>query len=250
VFNATQSVPMTATSEKVLADLERVTWERSRRQSVPGLAARVEAIKRYQQRRFMLTYADLLQSERYGPAARFFLEELYGPGDFAARDAQFARVVPSIVRVFPDDIVQAISALAELHALSEALDSAMATELESVEVDARTYAVCWQRSADPEQRSRQISLTIGLGKSLERLTRKPILRATLRLMRGPAQAAGLGDMQQLLEAGFDAFVRMRGASEFLSLVESRERLLSERIFRAPVDEELAATFDRIALGLP
>ena len=32
---------------------------------------------------------------RYAGAARFFLDELYGPGDFSQRDAQFARVVPA-----------------------------------------------------------------------------------------------------------------------------------------------------------
>jgi len=49
---------------------------------------------------------------RYGPAAHFFLEELYGPRDFADRDTQFARVVPALVRLFPREIVATVAILA------------------------------------------------------------------------------------------------------------------------------------------
>ena len=67
---------------------------------LPGLADKVEAIKRYQQPRFSHTYADLLASDRYAGAARFFLDELYGPGDFGRRDTHVSQVVPALVRLF------------------------------------------------------------------------------------------------------------------------------------------------------
>ena len=38
-----------------------------------------------------------------------------------------------------------------------------------------------------------------------------MLRNSLRLMRGPAQVAGLGDLQAFLESGFETFRAMRGA---------------------------------------
>ena len=56
------------------------------------------------------------------------------------------------------------------------------------------------------------------------------MRSTLKLMRGPAQAAGLSDLQRFLESGFDAFGAMRGASEFLALVAQRERALAAALF--------------------
>ena len=37
------------------------------------------------------THADLLASERYHDAARFFLEDLYGTKDFSACDARVRR---------------------------------------------------------------------------------------------------------------------------------------------------------------
>ncbi len=241
---------MPATADSILAHLSRVDAERLRRQTAPGLAAKVDAIKRYQQRRFSLTYADLLTTARYGAAARFFLDELYGPGDFSTRDSQFARVVPAIVRLFPREIVDTVSALAGLHDLSESLDTAMGMVLTSVQVDAQAYTAAWQRASDPTQRGRQISLTVSLGWSLDQLTRKTLLRKSLRMMRGPALAAGLGDLQGLLERGFDAFATMRGAQEFLAMVESREQNLATRLFAANLSGREWSRADSALLGLP
>lgn len=75
-------------------------------------------------------------------------------------------------------------------------------------------------------------LTVHLGESLDRLTRKPLLRHSLRMMRGPAKAAGFAHLQGLLEAGFDAFQSMSGAREFLSVVAQRERLLAAALYAA------------------
>ncbi|MCU0775252.1 MAG: hypothetical protein MUC74_12370, partial [Ideonella sp.] len=57
----------------ILSELQAVEAERRHRLGVAGLADRVEGLKDYQQRRFAMTYPDLLASERYGAAARFFL---------------------------------------------------------------------------------------------------------------------------------------------------------------------------------
>ena len=59
---------------------------------------------------------------------------------------------------------------------------------------------------------------LAVGSALDRYTRNPLLRASLRLMRGPAAAAGLGALQGFLERGFDTFREMRGAREFLDTV--------------------------------
>lgn len=73
---------------------------------------------------------------------------------------------------------------------------------------------------------------MAVGESLDRLTRKPLLRQSLRLMRGPAQMAGLGALQTFLETGFDTFRAMRGATEFLSTVRQREDRLARGLFQA------------------
>src|SRR5687768_10923895 len=122
---------MTPTGQTILDHLRIVEAERARRAADPSLGERVRALKSYQQARFANTYADLLQTERYARATRFFLEELYGPHDFAQRDDQFARIVPALVRLFPDEMVDTVAVLGALHALSETLDTQTAQQLDS-----------------------------------------------------------------------------------------------------------------------
>ena len=50
------------------------------------------------------------------------------------------------------------------------------------------------------------------------------------MMRGPAQLAGLGELQSFLERGFTAFRSMRSAQAFLDTIIERERALSARLF--------------------
>ena len=55
-----------------------VTALRLHRTGDPALGAAVGRVKTLQAQRFRGTYADLMASPAFGPAARFFLEELYG----------------------------------------------------------------------------------------------------------------------------------------------------------------------------
>jgi hypothetical protein len=228
---------MSANAESILHHLRTVDAERRHRAGHPELNVRVQALKGYQQRRFSHTYGDLLKTPRYGPAARFFLEELYGPDDFSQRDAQFARVVPALVRLFPQEIVATVDTLAQLHALSEALDTLTAGHLAAPHVDAVAYVRAWQRTGRPDDREKQIVLTLAVGESLDRLTRNPLLRHTLRMMRGPAKAAGLAELQRFLESGFDTFKAMGGAREFLSNIGTRERGLARALFEAQLQAD-------------
>ena len=219
-------------AESLLNELRAVDAERALRAADPALDAQVLALKAYQQRRFAHTYADLLTHPRYEAATRFFLNELYGPDDFRQRDAQFARVIPTLTRLFPEEVVETVARLARLHALSERLDTRMAQALGTTDISPDTYAGAWRACGEPASRQQQIELTMAVGESLDRLTRKPLLRQTLRLMRGPAQMAGLGALQNFLECGFDTFRAMRGAGEFLSTVRQREDTLARGLFQA------------------
>ena len=212
--------------------LETVAAERERRAASPVLLEKVTVLKAFQQRRFAHTYADLLASPRYGPAARYFLDELYGPKDFSARDAQFARVAPSIARVFPKEVAGTLDILSELHALSETLDTAMGLQLASERVTASDYIAAWQGVGRAADRNRQIDVTLSIATQLDRITRLPLLRNALRLMRGPARAAGLGELQRSLETGFDTFKAMKGADEFIAFIAERERALAAALFAA------------------
>ena len=222
---------MNERGEAILNCLRQVGDERARRAADPALAARVSAVKRYQHARFARSYQDLLASPRYQRATRFFLADLYGPGDFSRRDDQFARIVPALVRLFPDELVATVASVAGLHALSEQLDSAMGSACGHADpLDHEAYAAAWRGVGRPADRERQIDLTLEVGQALDRYTRKPLLRQSLRLMAGPARAAGLGALHEFLVSGFETFREMRGGEEFLATIALRERALAAKLF--------------------
>jgi hypothetical protein len=217
---------------QAVADVERL---REESRSLPDIGAAVTLLKRFQARRFAATYADLLASGTYGPAARFFLEELYGDRDYRERDAQFARIAGAVETLFPRDVAQTAAGLAQLHALTESLDHAMAraAPLQGAD-DAAGYVRAWKTVGRREDRCRQLDTVVAIGAEMTRLTRLPGLRMMLRMMRGPASAAGLMSLQRFLEAGFDTFgavTKVRGGAEtFLATIRQREQQLMDLLF--------------------
>jgi hypothetical protein len=214
----------------ILQHLATVRAERAVRSSDAGLADRVWQVKHYQQSRFALTYADLLATPRYAGAASFFLDDLYGPGDFSQRDGQFVRIVPGLVRLFPTEVVATVEALTALHALSERLDSEMARQLDSRPLTAAAYIAAWRKTGQPASRQQQLELMLVVGRALDLHTHRPFLRHSLRAMRAPARAAGLAALQAFLERGFETFRGLHGATEFLAEIETRERAMAASLF--------------------
>ena len=116
--------------------IAQVTLLRQQRSADPPLGQAVQAVKELQSTRFRGSYADLLQSDTYAPAAQFFLAELYGSSDYAARDAQFGRIAGTLQTLFPRPVVAMAVALAELHQHTEALDHAMGQHWQQASGDA------------------------------------------------------------------------------------------------------------------
>jgi hypothetical protein len=225
-----------ALEQALRSALQAVEAERvARSASVWG--PHVVTLKAFQQGRFRLTYADLLSQARWRPACVFFLEELYGPRDYADRDRAFARVVPALVRIFPTEVIVTVEMLLRLHAVSERLDSRMAEALvNQTKPDEHpywhgvSYQAAWREVAEEPERRWQVDSVDGLGQSLDRLVRQPGLRQALRMMRAPARLAGLQALQRFLEQGFDTFHAMGGAAEFLQTVKARETLWLDWLF--------------------
>ena len=216
----------------------RVASLRDTAARTPGLALAVSEIKRWQARRFSATYVDLLHAAQYQAAARFFLEELYSEKDYATRDAQFARIASALERLFPKQVVQTAMSLAQLHGLTEELDLAMAQHwlTHAGLGDVPRYIAAWRAVGRRAERLAQLGTVLQVGHELDRLTRTPGLRLMLKMMRGPANLAGLGDLQRFLEAGFDTFAamgRQTGTTTyFLNTVATRETHTFELLFDA------------------
>ncbi len=199
-----------------------------------GRAARpddlVAAVKRWQAERLARTYADLAAQPRYRAATEFFLNDLYGPKDFSARDQSMLRILPAMVRLLPASAVETAALAVEVEAVSEDLDHRLADSLPTQTVDESTYAAAYRASATPEERLRQIRLIQEVGLHLDKLVRWPLVFQTLKLMRQPARVAGLTDLQDFLERGFEAFRQMRGAADFLGTIHAREVEILNRLF--------------------
>jgi hypothetical protein len=237
-------MPLTAYGS-IAHSLQQVEALRSRRSTSPELAQRTQQLRLWQSQRFRRTYADILQDAQMGPAALFFLTELYSDQEYSQRDAQFARIAGTLERLFPQSVVHTATLLAQLHALSETLDACMAmcwvhglrgkaTGLSDAlpfdsSIGLTTYQQLWwsclSHPGFQQARQEQLLATNELGRQLHKHTQVPGLRLMLKMMRAPASAAGLHDLQRFLERGFDTFGQLGRAGKvpmFLSTVTERE----------------------------
>lgn len=190
----------------------------------------LQALKAFQAERLARSYAEVAAQPRYRAATSFFLEDLYGPKDFSTRDQAMLRILPVMVRTLPDRGVEAATLAIELEALSESLDHRLALELEPGPIDDDAYARAYRAGSTRTERERQIELIVLVGRDLDWLVKKPLVHSMLKLMRTPARLAGLEDLQDFLEHGFEAFRAMGGAEEFLALVREREMAILNRLF--------------------
>ena len=191
---------------------------------------RLAELKRWQSERLAATYADFASQPRYRDATRFFLEDVYGPKDFSRRDDALLRILPAMSSLLPKGAVETATLAIELEALTEDLDHRVADALPHGEITEETYAEANREACTREEREHQVRLTEDVGKRLDALVRKPLVMGALQLMRQPARAAGLTDLQDFLERGFCAFRAMDGADEFLAALHERETAIIDEIF--------------------
>ncbi len=223
---------MPTDTDQLAATLEqqlRAARAERRAAAEPALRAARDALKRYQGARLAASHADLLAAPDSAAAARFFLHELYGNTDPDRRDADLARVVPTMRRLLPPRALHTIAEAVALDALSERLDRLMAQQLAPGFTEA-AYLEAFRATAERAERERQLDLIAALGASLCELVHIPFLGATLGLMRGPARLAGLAHLQLFLEHGFGAFKRLRRPAAFVATVLERERAVLAAIY--------------------
>jgi len=196
-------------------------------------------LKAWQAARLARTHAELLTHPRWAPAARFFLDDLYGAHDLHQRDEDVGRVVPKMERLLPRQALQTLERALRMDALSEALDADLADRLmqrgllsKPDDLDEIAYAQAYRESVrDPSrmaERIEQVDLVEHIGQSLDHLTRLPMLATSLKLMKKPAELAGLAALHAFLHRGFTAFAHMKGADEFLQRIVQGEREQMQR----------------------
>jgi hypothetical protein len=235
-FHLMPTSPPLTHEQSLRKHLSDARAERERARANPLASADRMAVRVYQQLRMANTHADLVKSERYGPAAKFFLTELYTTADLSQRDADIERVIRVLVKFLPDKALATLSAALEIDALSETLDGALARaarvlqgDQRPLRLDRKLYALAYHQVGEFEAREQQLDLVQQIGLSLDKLARMPLLLTLLKLMRGPAHAAGVGQLHNFLESGYAAFAHMKGGKEFVATIVSRERAEHQRL---------------------
>lgn len=220
------------TTARLIAALEKASGLRASAQSNAAAMKRRDRLRIWQAQRLADTHADLLADKRFHAAAEFFLKELYATGDTSRRDADIARVVPTLAKYLPASGVETVADAIELDALSEDLDAAVAAALgKRIDlIDAAAYGAAYRAVGRRAEREHQVDLIEHLGRALDKLTRRAFAGTALKLMRKPAAVAGLSDLQAFLESGFNAFSALGGADEFLDIIVGREREILRRVF--------------------
>ena len=129
------------------------------------------------------------------------------------------------MKVLPESGLTAVAHAVKLNVLSESLDGAMVEALgaDAATISDTTYAAAYRKAGREEDRERQIDLIALLGAALDKLADQRFIGAALKMMRKPAELAGLGKLEGFLGRGYRASAMRRGAGEFVSIVVGRER---------------------------
>jgi len=170
-------------------------------------------------------------------AVEFIVSDLMGSG-ISARDADVARIIPIMVRLLPDNALQALASAMELNARTLAINLANCRDLSertdiSKGISERDFCATFRSTTSLEECLELIDLTIVLGHTLKRLVRSRMLRMTLRTMHYPAHAAGFSAMQDFLEKGYTTFHAIDDVDYFLGQFAERITTVFTRICERP-----------------
>lgn len=192
-------------------------------------------LRAWQAARLEDSFRRFLRDPARRPAARFFLDDVYNDADFSRRDADIARVMPMMQALLPRQMLETLADAIELGAFTQGLDLRVAEALERMaprrrSLDAALYARAYTAVTTPQERSHQIDLIARVGHGLGRALRTTGVGTLLKLARGPARAAGLGELQGFLERGVQAFSCIGDVDGFIDEIEHEERTVSARLF--------------------
>lgn len=194
-------------------------------------------LRRWQAARLAVSFEGFMQDPKRKPAAEFFLTDLYGDRDFSRRDSDIARIAGKMQRLLPQTLLETLADAIELGVLSHALDLRMAEALERLAPKRKTldddlYGRAYREVGLPRLREHQVDLIVVAGYGLGQALRSRGVATLLGVLRGPARAAGFGELQSFLERGFGAYAKLDDVASFIADIERSEREVARRLFAA------------------
>ena len=182
-------------------------------------------------------YADLAERDRYRKAINFLANDLLGGNQLGKRGQELLRAKKPMAKMLPDALLGTVARSVEFTTVTLQIDLALAKYLAEndpagSQLTDATYVIAVRAAVARELLETQSRLVVKIGEEIESVVHRPFVASALKMCRTPAHMMGLGDLQDFLERGFDAFRSMRGADEFIAVFSQRESRIIEDIYTA------------------
>jgi len=191
------------------------------------------ALQIFQANRLRRDYRDLAEVPQYEPVGAFFFDEMYGPRDFADRDAQgkrlqhFLHLVPG---VHLRDVEEVLELLELTYRLDDGLAHIMFGRAVGVGFDEPTYEWLYREADNYDERLRQLRLVDNSLRNVFRLSRSGLLGLALHRSRLVARLVGIEVVHDFLTKGYDALRPVSQIDTFADTIYNRELQRLNRIY--------------------
>ena len=195
------------------------------------LRPRINQLRAWQCQRLLTTYANMYEQPRFRPAMDFFTTELYGPNDFSQRDKDLEKAVPLMEAALSEKTLGTFDIAVKLNTLSFKLDIELVRVLgEQEQISAQEYAKAYCACANQADRELQLNYIELLARELDRIANRASIMMVLKLARIPANLAGLGELQRILESGASAFRKIGKIDDFMNPILQGETEIMRKLF--------------------
>jgi hypothetical protein len=219
----------------LLKELENNPELRQKPVSPVQLDPKLLMLRAWQSNRLAHTYLDLLESDQYGPASRFFLSHIYASKDFSQRDHDILTIYQFLSKILPPISLKLLKESIELNQMTYALDKALLdvlvdhlnnTDTITPALYARAYQVC----DNYDERLYQIQSIATIIKTVGEGTRWPMVNVALKLVHKPAIRAGWIELYEFLDRGYKAFKPIKNIKYFANIIRDREIQILDNLF--------------------
>ena len=161
----------------------------------------------------------------------FFLSDIYGPKDLSRHEEGVRRILPIMKQVLPVPGLETVADAIELNARRSPSTPTWSrpSKRRSSRYRQEDYVQAYRVVGRRPDRERQIEIIGHLGKSLDKLTRKPFIGDCALDDEKARHFGGLSDCR-ISRKGLQAFRTMKGGEEFLEKITSREQALLNEWF--------------------
>ncbi|MBI5366835.1 MAG: hypothetical protein HZA54_07340 [Planctomycetes bacterium] len=181
------------------------------------------------------TYSDFLADEFHVELAKFFFDRLYSTTEKEKRDQDFRRLYEYFRDRLGADMVDQLSKLVEVNALTDRLDELVLDQFEKNGVGGKftsaEYELAYRQCDNYDDRRRQIEL---LGATLvyfHRMSHWHTMGFLLKAVKLVAKLKGAEELGNFLYDGYRAFLTVKVIDSFSAAMRDREIERLDRIWR-------------------